>query len=1264
MPDMEGKPGGGITPPGGGGAGAPRTDPGLAADLKAMTALADNSRALTGMAETLARMERIVRESNKDYKDQGDSLRRILRDTSDLEFASIRIQKLEKSRGVALGATRTATAAYIKDLQKEYTILLNTLNTGKGAKKHVDDIRAALKQLDAALQRTERQNTDTWNATAIQTVNAEIKATSKSVAQLRQELTRVQTKGMIDGFKGVGKAIDDAFDNQFLSKLNRMPGIAGAMRGLKFSSQAKDAQTRIVKHRTEHVEHNQNVYAARAAEVKKQYGPMGVKRLREMGYAGQVGRGNYKSPEGGVNRHRVALGRATTPGGGTSAVARAASAMDAMSVKSMTVGQLIFGGGKKTGAPGAEGGGVAPLAAEAAATKATRRRHSKTGRFMGKSDYETEPGDAEGFIGPRLEPGDKKRRLGRIKQMRAGIRPDVSLDDVRETMTGSKGGWLEGLAQKGLEGKGGWAGKAASSLAAKGGGSVMAGVGEAAAATGSSAISSVMGIASKAAVPLAILGAIVSARDHIATENKKIAETLTGTGIMGVEQANRPGLGGTQFQGIRQTLLSTGATNASLYGQGMDQNTKILQTLGEGGWATGRSTNKAGGVDLGEAMAKPTSEGGGFWSAIMRNSVFHGGNMGFSQDTSVKLTMKLMEKFGQTTTQTEDFFVHLETLMHSTGISATKYLDVIDGITDQFSELNKSLGTTVDIMTKLGKSGRLTGDQIKDMMTEMQKPTGATTAQRMVFAGRMTKADLSTAVDSQNAIAAEQLTALRKAGLHVEVGKDGSITNMGDIQNSVGGMKEEDKIAASTAIQQAIPKYNQARMRARAYASGDKQLIAAQGNTMGEDQETASTTREGQYRMALATAGIRDRAHQDRIINGDQEALAQLQGNRKVLFALGEAQKSGQIGSDMDIFKWANARGKAGQAGTDEIMNMATNPSSDPATAAAERDLMEKLYKELHPKSGLTGSAAVDAFRGEATDPKTAGKLREQLSAMTTVIGQATHTDTLLSKAIKETEDSKASEDLRKSTLTQTRTTAEITASAFEYLFARVTTVLDKLGSKLTPDWNSDAKDKAETGAHDRISEKLQSEMRGLKGNDIEYDHAARDRQKHGWVDSATGKIDDGARTRDELFWAGKNKYGPVHGKELYQRGVDEIAGADGDTTKIASIFAPGSGGAAPAAIKAPQLDPGAQDAANAQLAKLGAANPTMNPRNAAALKGFQAGGATAAGQVAAPTSKTVVITGGARVLTTPGGTLGDQAKGADRVEIKPGDPGSEGYGD
>lgn len=1104
--------------------------------LKTMSEItSQNTQVMQALLQHLNRVGAAAKDTGKGFEYAHLELKSVLKDASNLEYSMKRIQKL-RSAQIGLGAGRSGTAEYIKNLQAEYKVLLQVLNTGKGQGRFVKDIEKALEGLDRKLKQVQKQNDRTWDADQIREVNAELIRTAKHVQHVAQAMSTVQVGQMTKSFKEMGRAVDDAFSGQFSQILQRIPGVTGMLKGARFAKQAGVAHREISNLDSQRRSNLQQTWRANAANVYAKHGRAGLNTLRTMGYAGEAPtfhNGGRKTLRYAGGRWGAAPGAPSAPG--ANIAAKQGGALDQMTVKAMTVGRLVVGGASKASA--------GPEAATPQRIKA--RFDPQTGKFVDKAT-----GLPVGEAPAAATPGRRKFDLSGLKD-RFGA--SATPEEVQKTMQGSGGVFsrtlnklVTGMAEK--EG-GGWMAKGAQSLLAKGAGSASAGLAEGAVGAGSGLLRGGLGLASRAAVPLAIAGSLIQLRDKIAEENKKIEGSFAGLGGFSTG-------GSADFHGIRKSLLSTGFTTALRMGQGQEENMKLMTTLGEGGLAVGGTL--ARGKDLGAALedkgigAHATQLGGGFYGSVMKNAVYNGRNLGMGQDASARLTMKLIEKFGQTTQETQKFFLGLDTMMQHSGVSASKYIEVIDDVTGQFNEMNRSLNSTLGILNALGKGGRLTGDTMRDLLKTLQAPTQMNTAQRMFNAmGMRSSGDASAAAESLRNSNALELQSLNEdllgqgiggKELLGEGGKD-IIKNRTAIERRLAEKYADDpgELQAKTkALDEKIKRITTQSAQAQALASGNPAAIASVMEMGGESGASAMFARRSSVRQIGQTA-VLSKDEMKRLLAGDQGMIQKVMSNQVVA----QMQQQGTLMSGEDLVKYANASGNMARQGGLAAVGFAREGKNAQQLAGGDAQDKEKFNtmlqlqrargKVVRDENGREDTdKTVQAFIDEATaSSESADKLATDISQLDETFKLMVTTGSALQKAIqKQIDDKTADEAKAKATAMadNTRTTAEIFAKSFEYLFDKVINFLDKMMDFMNPGkWFAATKD-SKQWAEGRVTN-LRSTLEGMDTSKFTDEQKKVYREllaktRDGSLTTGSGsevnqKIDEVAKTIDERLKKG-----------------------------------------------------------------------------------------------------------------------------------------------
>lgn len=1054
--------------PGGGASGqgsTPRSAPQEVNDaLKSMAqATEGQNRLMTELLRHFERVQRSVTDINKDLAYGHSEMRTLLKDTANLEFSMKRIQQLKNSR-VASGSSKSGTIEYVRSLQQEYRILLQALNSAKGQDKFTRDIKRALEDYNKILQRVDKQSDATWDSHRIKEVNDELEAARKNVTDLQKRMERLKVTKVTEGFRQLGRAIDDAFDNRLLSAMSRTPGLGGFMKVMGARSRINDARADIGVQMSNRTQARRDALRENAREVHARFGSQGTKVLRQMGYTERL----PGDPRHGIRKSHV-LQRAAASAG-----AQAAGALEQMTVKTLTVQNM-------TG-PGLGGVG--------------RQRRSRGGRRNPGPPLGS-PTDAAGDLLAQAEsplralPGRGRRYQGNVTLRNRGAGPAPSAEEVASIMHGPQG--VLGRVTNNLVGRlakgNGSIAKWAQGRIAAGAGSATAGIAEGSLGMGGGLARGALGLASKVAVPAAIATALIQLRDKVATDNKEVHDALAGGGLYaGGQSVNR------SYQNARNALMSTGFTNSALLGVTKQTNTALMANLQDQGWGVGATMSKApgarGSVDLGQALEDHAGlAGGGFYGAMMQNTVYSGKNMGMSQDTSARLTLKLIEKFGQTTQATKEFFLGLDDMMQTSGISASKYVEAIDAITDNFDTMNKALTGTVSILTTLGKTGRMTGDQLKDVMSSVTKPNQMSTAQRAFNIQSMSQEDLATAAKGERASIQSDLEALNKQLAQKGIGPKltEGFREQGDVEAAIqgSGMDAETQKALIKAIGDAKDRITAASAREGALLSGDPIRAASAIGNAGDSSATAWTVRRAKLRnIARQVPG----SDFNKLLGGDKEEVSrfiqspivdQLQANGVIgpdgaqgeISAFSRLARTGAaaaINNARENVDWNHPEVTAAPGASEAEKQRAKNETD---RHSAMWNTMVALQRARNPQASgrMSESQLVAQFRKDAKDSP--GKLADELTNLSATLDQVMTPGSPLNVAnasMKDLAAELAAQDKAKDIADKTRTTADVFASAFEYLFDRLVNLLTPIMNIMKFKWGGDVKTQTDAAEKDR----------------------------------------------------------------------------------------------------------------------------------------------------------------------------------------------------
>ena len=1008
---------------------------GLNDSLKTIAQLNERTvQLLEAQIRASERLTRTSKDTGKELDGWHTEMRSLLKDSANLEHSMKRIQQLQNAK-VAGGASRSGTAEYIRRLKEEQELLFQVMNRGNTSANDLQAMNKALKGYGQALRKVESQSDDAWNAKGIQKVNDLLARAGHNAIKLQKSMERVQVDKMTTGFKKMGRAMDDAFDGQMGRMLRRIPGVQGYQDVKRVGRQASAAQVGIKEFQADRAKQRQQADYAGAQRAVARLGPGAKKTLQGMGYAG------------GFETHRL-LGstiggvKKGAPAAALSAASRATRLPPAAPIEPPTI--ILPRSGKRKNLSKAE--------------KKALRAATRAG-----SPEATEPSEA----GASETPSRADRLRSRFKTTNLSARvPAVgatpSTAAVEEVL--GKPGFLGGLFNKVAShaaggGMGQWAQEKAVGLAAKGGlGGASAGLSESLVSAGSGAMGGAMGLVAKAAPILAIGKGIMDVYDKVAMENQKMQESLGGAGIHGA------GAEGVSFQGVRKSLLSTGLGNAAMMGQGLPENMAIMKTLSESGMAVGK-TLRGGDLNLGKSLGEHgTNAGEGFYGSVMKNAVYNGKNIGMNQDSSVRLTLKLMEKFGKTTQATQEFFLKLDTMMESSGISASKYIDIIDNVTDEFDSMNKSLTGTLALLTNLGKTGNLTGKAMEEMIKTLQGKNQMSTSQRMFNASNMINSGYAEKAahaeeSNMNSDLGQLAAALKGKGINVEPGD--IVKNQANIRQQLAnkGLDQQDLQTITSNLDDTVGRAVNSQERISALRSKDPEVIAAAVSAAGESGPLAMYAKMQNLRTIAEKSG-ESKETVEGLMHGDVDAMIKLSKNLLAQKMNDSQVTAGQEDMNTDF----NALRKYSQSGAgaavgigraavsaEELQKTPQGQAQYATMLALQKERISKGQAEtpLGPNGKpLKGKAAesqmVEDFIAKAKGDGS-GELAEQLSKsdkVTELLGDST---SVLTKALVDNTDSLKAAAKAKEITQQTRTMADTFAKSFEYLFDRLVGVLDKL---------------------------------------------------------------------------------------------------------------------------------------------------------------------------------------------------------------------------
>lgn len=1074
MPVSPGVPPG--TPPSGG-----QPDPALARGIADMQgASADIVSSLQEVVRQLRLMRQAMADGGKDLKAYGLDFRNIMHDTADIALSMQRIGQLQK-KTLAPGVSQAQAIKQIKAISVEYERLLKTMNKSHGGGRYVKEITSAMGDLDRTLKRVKESSEDAWTPNAIKEVNRELRAASGNVRELASTISKVKLDTVRDEFRELKDTIDDAFGNRISVAMRRIPGLGHIARGLQLQKQFQHAQTRVGEFRTKRsvnaqqkIEDDKARDAKRAAAVQAKFGRAGLRTLSAMGYAAPSSVGTKKlsgSSFTGAGRRSVSLASgqlrdAARSGSGGPTGRAVESVIESMKVGTISVDKINVGG--KKGGASKDGKSYPYKTKEALERDAARRvaagldpdnllrlpggKMSKKARRRAAKEAEESAARSgavgEALLGATAGAAGRSTKLGSRYLKAARARAGGSGGAAATTANVGKF-----LSESGLAGG---AGKALTSALGSGLVDKIAG--------GLGGVFKVLGSGPMTAV-FTVAKAAIDLHDKVAEQNKQMSDALAGAGMFGG--------GGTDafkdIRDIRRSLLSTNLTgNHMLYGQGFDENLKLYQTLGENGLAVGKALR--GGLDLNAAL----DGGRGFHGAVMQNSVIYGHMAGMDQAASVKQTLKLIEKFGQVTDATKGFFVDLVEFSDMSGISASRIVEMVDNITDQFTDLQKSLLGTTDALHKVGGASLFMGKRVEETVKGLTKPTEQTTAQR--FYGVQTLvasgANQQIAQSMEGEIEGERRSLndmLQKYG--VAIGRDSRAA----IEEAISrNADQNERQADMEAFKQGWDKQQLKRGAAASWKRGNIPAIVANQELLGQNGAESVHQRKAIVEGILRAARVNEDEIK-KVVSGDTEALQRAINTDSHGLIMSMAR--GIFGNNEDLLKNVQNMGNARSSGVNQVLDIASREAikggnvvsrlqdatgKSPEAVKKDKATLALLERYGNVTRGVTGwngqgsaaQALMDYIKKSGGSVQAMGELRDVISRSTEVMDDVFEVGGALTTAMTDNTTQQKALELqakREAEAAGTTTSAMLMARAFKGMFDMIGGKLDRIAEVVDP---------------------------------------------------------------------------------------------------------------------------------------------------------------------------------------------------------------------
>jgi hypothetical protein len=978
---------------------------------------------LKAMNKTIDKMDRSIKDSNSDlertskrWREINVSVTSMVRTVDDAEDSFRRIlsiqHQLSRDPGFFNKRSTSEVKAFYADLLKQAE-RISKVGLGARGMKELRTVTDGLKKSMAELGKI---TANTLSEKDAKKFAAALKDINDQVLELGDSVKEVKFGIWGDTLKKTGRAFEETFDKKFSDT------VFGQMLLGKFGK---------------HMDRLRDIGKIGAFGKRLQEVPADQKRERIAGMRERLGE-NHDLVRAYTKMQEDRKGTASVPHN--------------LAPSTVPTGKKGKKGKLGTVAAGATADAIKEATVPVSVEKAGRQRNAK-GQFLPKSASAKMVASPAAAVAQVAVPGPGP----------------ISIAHATESIgkTAGLSGWLDRkianvamehagkvLGGEAVSGVGGMLGKLALRTVGAGGGSATAGI--AGGAMGG-VLGSVGGLISKASPILGVVSALNSARDMVVEQNKEMQENLGAYGL---------NAGGVNFTDARKTLMGGGFINKSLYGMATyKQNMEMMAALGKHGYSIAdiSDENAQKRPDLDKSMEAGT---GGFYGSLMKNVQFYGRNVGMGIGESTAQTMKLAEEYRMTMSQTSEFFMQMDLAQKTAGISAGKYVQVMEDINAGFDEFNKGLRTTTMLFNNLGKTGRLTGDQIRDMVKSLTANPQQNLAQRVVTAQTMVASgankeladDIQKEIDDSIARANESVAqALKAAGISESAPQftgenKGSVMRFLDARKNL--MPDQEYKAASQALQTATQRAMQLGVKVQALRSGKAENIAGAMDITGENPDSNRLENMMAMQNFLRNAGIlgKNGAGLASIVSSPQKYRSVLNNKELVTAAMGgvfDANKFNNLQKMFESMNFLMENGalqvaQVGQKGmTQGIQSLTGNEKGSLAEAARALGPETLGVKAISNNDEEAAKQMLEFMaKQDQTGEKTVDLLAKNDGWLKVMARNSSDTAQLLQTQLKSDENMAKTNKMQ----IETRASAEIFADAFEHLFLKLVDAISTLG--------------------------------------------------------------------------------------------------------------------------------------------------------------------------------------------------------------------------
>jgi hypothetical protein len=613
---------------------------------------------------------------------------------------------------------------------------------------------------------------------------------------------------------------------------------------------------------------------------------------------------------------------------------------------------------------------------------------------------------------------------------------------------------------------------------------------------------------------------------------------------------NKLGTGGVLYgqpnsiDAIRNVRSNLNGPLYSPLGIGYEKNLAIASAINEAGLST---------KNLAETNLGQNGQGfvNGSFGSFQRNVYMYGKAAGLSPDKTMEETLKLVTQYRQSLTATEGFFVTINKDVRTAGLTTTKYLQLIDDVNSHYERSNKLLEETVNTMRLLSVTGRNTADDLKEGM--MMITNGG--QQRSTPVSTYLNAGILQDPQAARRYAEEREGALQSAAENIAK-EFGTTTDHGFVagKTSTGAAMNVDTIL--NLIKQG--NIDQLRYEATHQFGSDtaRRQSASQAIEAAQTALLQKQSFEAAMKQGNPMAGALQMTASQGMLGADitSQRYQAYMSAKKALHFSGLNDKDLANGNAFHNFKFMSIMKDAFQDHP-ELLKQLPNyrfEVSEAMSKVAQQGkggpkFLENLYDELQ-KGGAQGLGPA-ANKGQSVQDS--AKNHEAEMAHLLSHSSSSFIDTYLGnqavqKALAEKNTGEAEEKARQAT-SATRGTAEIFATAFEYLFNKIQTPLDFIAKAIDgigKRFFYSGPERAGAGSLGRIDQQVGNGKADLALKS--YDAEIEDLQKRAAASPEDKKLksdlDWTKKKRDEISRVVATSKDSVQRGELLQSDVSDVS--------------------------------------------------------------------------------------------------------------------------